>query len=841
MSRKNRVNVSHQIVSLIILFSFGLGLLQACGPDPTQAPSPTPRPTDSSTKIDSLLLEVLLRYNTTEGSAADKQKAAVDFARERGLINPKNEVQFEMELDDPSRAGVVSDKVKGMGGRIIDSPNIEGVVKLRVAVPVNTFISYANAATKDNFLRDLADFQGVKNIQIIVPSQLQEMSRLPETREALLRLYQASQNQGVKQMGADKWQNAGLKGKGAKVGVIDGGFKYYQEFLGTILPANLQIRDQDKEIGGEGAIDETVHGTAVLEILYSLAPEAEFYAVAVDRSDNEIASALDYLVSKGVHIISMSLGGHGASGEGSEPLNRKIDGLRQKGILFFISAGNEGDSHYAGTFNPDAQGFHQWVPGLTRMAFGNFTGVPFNTSIILNWEQWKERTNRTDLDLYIEDANGKPVVSSTNYQTSREPREYVPLKVQSRTTYYLKVRLKPNTPQPAKPFRLHIFANDVLVQFYTPVLAVANPADSKGAFAVGAVQWDSDKITDYSSQGPLPNGVFKPELSAPAGVSSAAYAEESVPEFDGTSASCPEAAGLAALIKGANPKLSADELSQVILQSVRDLGTGGPDTAYGYGRPDLTNVPPGEIKPKSQLPTLPAADPNPPLNLKISKRFPAPAGVALPPEATAPPPPTRTQAPAQATQGQATLPPEPTADPEPVSGPVVFSDDFQSALTGLPDGGATTYENGLYRIKANANQLVWATYPELVRISDFAAEVKVQGLNANNGLYGLVFWLQSPTDYYLLSVSGAGLMQVSRFNAGRWQELISWSAAPGWNSGGANTLRLVSGEGRLSVGVNNKTTKSVQAKGTGGIGFAAGGYAQPANVTFSNFKLSTRS
>ena len=77
-------------------------------------------------------------------------------------------------------------------------------------------------------------------------------------------------------MGADKWQAAGFKGKGAKIGIIDGGFSYYKKFLGTTLPAGLETKDIDAQDGGPGVIDEAVHGTAVLEIIYSLAPEAEF-------------------------------------------------------------------------------------------------------------------------------------------------------------------------------------------------------------------------------------------------------------------------------------------------------------------------------------------------------------------------------------------------------------------------------------------------------------------------------------------------------------------------------------------------------------------------------------
>lgn len=825
-----RIALSYRISFMLVSIIFAGLLLSACGPNPTEAPTATPRPVDSSSKIDTVLLEIYLRYTATEGSDAARQQAAIDYARERGVINKKNEVQFEMELDDPNRAEAVTNKIKSMGGRVIDSPNIEGTVKVRVAVPVSTFMSYASSANKDNFLRDLADFQGVKNIQLILDKNLQELGNLPESREALLNLYQTSANEGVKLMGADKWQAKGFRGKGVKIGVIDGGFKFYEEFLGTTLPANLDIRDEDKEAGEAGVIEETVHGTAVLEILYSLAPEAEFYPVAADLSDNEISTALDFLVSKGVNIVSMSVGGHGSAGDGTDALNRKIDSLRQKGILFFISSGNEGDAHYAGYFDPDTQGFHQWLPGVTRMAVGNPGSVPYDSRIILNWEQWTSKP-RTDLDLFLEDKDGKPVASSSNDQRTRDPREIVPFTAKAGTNYYIKVRLKPNTAQPTKPFRLHIFTHDLPVQFATPVLAVANPADSKGAFAVGAVQWDKDNIAYYSSQGPLPNGVFKPELSAPAGVSSRAYEQEGERYFDGTSAACPEAAGLAAILKSANLKLSPDDLAKLIMQSVKDLGNPGPDTAYGFGRSDLSNITPGDTTLKANLPATPPLNPEPPLNIRTSKRFPAPTVLPVTPKADAtkvPPTPT--------------APPEATTTPLPVINMATFRDDFQSSSTGLPNAGPTVYENGVYRIKADARQLVWSVYPDTTKVEEFSAEVKVQGINTNAGIYGIVFWWQSPGSYYLLSVSGTGQLEVSQYNNTQWREIIPWTAVTGWKSSDVNTVRLVASSGQLSIGVNNKTAKTTPAKGgAGSIGFAAAGYAQAINATFSDFKLNTRS
>jgi subtilisin family serine protease len=54
----------------------------------------------------------------------------------------------------------------------------------------------------------------------------------------------------------------------------------------------------------------------------------------------------------------------------------------------------------------------------------------------------------------------------------------------------------------------------------------------------------------------------------------------------GTSFSSPLSAGVAALIKSANPFLTVDEIEHVILSSAVDFGLPGKDEKYGYGRVD---------------------------------------------------------------------------------------------------------------------------------------------------------------------------------------------------------------------------------------------------------------
>ncbi len=230
---------------LVVLLGCTL-ILAACGPNPTETSQNSITPS-SNQKISTVLLDIFVVYQTTQGSEGDKKAAAIQYARDKQVLNKKDEAVFELELDQPDREQAVTEKIKSMGGRVQVATNIEGTVKMRVAVPVDAFMSYSNTNTKDNFLADLAAFKGVKSIDLIIGIQPQGFQHLPESADALAQT--ATKNEGVKLMGADKWQAAGFKGKGVKIGVIDGGFKYKKKFLCITLPAYLEPKDIDAEIG----------------------------------------------------------------------------------------------------------------------------------------------------------------------------------------------------------------------------------------------------------------------------------------------------------------------------------------------------------------------------------------------------------------------------------------------------------------------------------------------------------------------------------------------------------------------------------------------------------------
>ena len=131
--------------------------------------------------------------------------------------------------------------------------------------------------------------------------------------------------------------------------------------------------------------------------------------------------------------------------------------------------------------------------------------------------------------------------------------------------------------------------------------SIGAPASSPAALAVGALCWQSRQLEAYSSQGPTVDGRVKPDIVGHDSVSGATYGPfEGCPSgFAGTSASSPEVAGAAALVKQAFPAFVPDQVQQYLVRNARDLGDSGPDSAYGAGELQLP-TPPDVVAPTAR-------------------------------------------------------------------------------------------------------------------------------------------------------------------------------------------------------------------------------------------------
>ena len=123
---------------------------------------------------------------------------------------------------------------------------------------------------------------------------------------------------------------------------------------------------------------------------------------------------------------------------------------------------------------------------------------------------------------------------------------------------------------------------------YPDIQDVAYPANLDGVITIGAID-KNGKIQSYSQRGrsmdfvapsgAIPGDIVTTDIMGSRGKSAGNY----INDLNGTSAACPQVAGVAALILSIKPDLRWTEVANVLKETARDLGPKGFDNTFGYG------------------------------------------------------------------------------------------------------------------------------------------------------------------------------------------------------------------------------------------------------------------
>lgn len=135
------------------------------------------------------------------------------------------------------------------------------------------------------------------------------------------------------------------------------------------------------------------------------------------------------------------------------------------------------------------------------------------------------------------------------------------------------------------------------MRYTTTEMSLVPPADSPYAFTVGAVNWATGALEEFSSRGPTADGRLKPDISAPDGVCTATFDDCGAGGFLGTSAAAPHVVGAAALVKQVYPLRSLVEIRSFLSGRAVDLSPAGPDNQTGAGRLALGSTTDADVLP----------------------------------------------------------------------------------------------------------------------------------------------------------------------------------------------------------------------------------------------------
>lgn len=364
-------------------------------------------------------------------------------------------------------------------------------------------------------------------------------------------------SQGTYTIESNVVNNVGYTGQGIKVAVIDIGFDITDSEIASSIAETRSFRS-DNDISANGI---TAHGTSAAQIVLDVAPNAELHLYNLGSTRNDFTPLVDYIINRtDIDVVTMSLAFPGVGlYDGTNDASQKVNEAADGGIVWIQSAGNYARSHWSGMFaDADSNGFHD---------FGTDEDIDFtvaaNSVIILEltWDDsWTTSSN--DYDLFLHDSNGAVVASSISTQDGDDmPYESIVFTAPSSDTYGIKIQ---RTSGVAKDLKLLSFQQE-LNEHWVAASSIAIPGDAAGAITVAAVRYDTEELQSYSSRGPTDDGRTKPDISGPSDVTTSVYNS-----FGGTSASAPHVAGVAALIKEANPHYTQAQARAALEENTKD-------------------------------------------------------------------------------------------------------------------------------------------------------------------------------------------------------------------------------------------------------------------------------
>lgn len=460
-----------------------------------------------------------------------------------------------------------------------------------------------------------------------------------ETREALENRAGTVESAGDRVHNADSARaDVGVTGVGVKICALSDGV----ESLGASqargeLPA-VDVLPGQADSGDPFSLED--EGTAMLEIIHDVAPNAELGFATAFRSEASFADNIRGLrFQAGCDIIVDDViwlaEGRFQDGIVASAVNDVI----ADGALYFSSAGNEGNTgdgtsgHYEGDYvnsglvvGKFAGYAHDFDPGPGTQIFQPLSNATATADIplILTWADQQGASNN-DYDLYLLDSAGNVVEFSQEYQNGDvDPFEgfYIPRGSNLRAAV-VKFRGEDRYLS-LTAFRGRFKDQAGLKAFATPGVTFGHSA-ARGAFSVAAAPakeafsrplepgdpanptgpypnaYDSSsKLERFTSDGPrrifynadgspITPGNYsssggevrqKPDVTGADGVNTSVTGFEI---FFGTSAAAPHVAAIAGLVLSGNPGIAPAEVRDALTSTAIDIGAPGVDPRSGHG------------------------------------------------------------------------------------------------------------------------------------------------------------------------------------------------------------------------------------------------------------------
>jgi hypothetical protein len=441
------------------------------------------------------------------------------------------------------------------------------------------------------------------------------------------RLAQAVTNVGIVTSQGDNVMRAdvarglyGVDGTGILVGVLSDSYNCQFGAAGDMatgdLPPTVMVVQESPCSSGAN----TDEGRAMLQIVHDVAPGASLAFATALNGQAAFANNILALRNAGAKVIVDDVGYFAEPMFQDGVIAQAVDNVKASGVTYFSAAGNQARQAYEHAFVPGQVfgpgAFGGAFLGGTAHDFGGTAkqriSIPPGTGLTLAL-QWDSpffsassggMGTQNDLDIYILQNDVVVLAATTNNLVSGDPVEILNVGCGGFVACVGFIMIVNHAgPVPGR-FKYAFFraSRSLTITPATNAGTIAGHPNALGAVAVGAVNYKTPTtLESFSSTGTTPvlfdtagNRLatpdlrhFKPEIVAPDGANTTFFGNDSdfdgFPNFFGTSAAAPHAAGVAALMVQAVPTLTPDAVRNTLENTAQNLGAVGFDTNTGFG------------------------------------------------------------------------------------------------------------------------------------------------------------------------------------------------------------------------------------------------------------------
>lgn len=310
----------------------------------------------------------------------DKGQTAYNIDKPEEFLSPKaieRRAKHNIKIDESDLpiSSQYLQEIEDLGGVIVAKSKWNKTIA--VHVEDSTMVEHFKALP---FVQD-AKFVW-RDFSRITISLVDTIESYPILEDSIADNYYGYAYDNIKMLNGDTLHNAGFKGEGIVIGVIDAGFNNFDkiEYLNNInVLGHKSFVYENKNLFKQ----KNQHGTNVVSCIATnkpyrhvgTAPHAQFWLLGSEDSSSEYpieedywAAAIEYADSVGVDVVNTSLG-YTNFDYPAESFNRKgLDGktalisraanlASRKGMFLVISAGNSGRKEWSKVSSPaDAEG-----------------------------------------------------------------------------------------------------------------------------------------------------------------------------------------------------------------------------------------------------------------------------------------------------------------------------------------------------------------------------------------------------------------------------------------------------------------------------------------------------